>query len=105
MEIIKERDAALLGYNECRATIEDARIALKAHAHEGLLLAALRIQEELVSERALADRLHGALDALDYNLAFAENTAHGSLGEKITAMRSIALPSIEAWKEARSECR
>ena len=54
-------------------------------------------------ERALADRLHGALDALDYNLAFAENTAHGSIREKITIMRSIALPAINEWKEARSE--
>lgn len=61
------------------------------------------LREKLSAERALADRLHGALDALDYNLAFAENTAHGSLGEKITAMRAIALPAIEAWKEARSE--
>ena len=105
MEITKERDAALIGYNECRATIEDARIALKANAHEGLLLAALRIQEELVSERDLADRLHGALDALDYNLAFAGNTLIGGLRERVTAMRAIALPSIEAWKEARSERR
>ena len=37
----KERDAALLGYNECRATIEDARVALNAHEYEGLLLASL----------------------------------------------------------------
>ena len=36
----EERDAALIGYNECRATIEDARRALGATAHEGLLLAA-----------------------------------------------------------------
>lgn len=61
------------------------------------------LREKLTAERALSDRLHGALDALDYNLAFAENTAHGSLGEKITAMRAIALPAIEAWKEARND--
>jgi hypothetical protein len=39
----EERDAALIGYNECRATIEDARRALGATAHEGPLLAAMRV--------------------------------------------------------------
>ena len=58
---------------------------------------------KLERERALADRLHGALDALDYNLAFAGNTLIGGLRERVTAMRAIALPAIEAWKEARSE--
>ena len=43
----RERDAALIGYNECRTTIEDAKLALNAHEHEGLLLASLRIQEQL----------------------------------------------------------
>lgn len=42
----EERDAALIGYNECRATIEDARRALGATAHEGLLLAAMRVTEQ-----------------------------------------------------------
>lgn len=61
------------------------------------------LREKLAAERALADRLHGALDALDYNLAFAGNTLIGGLRERVTAMRAIALPAIEAWKEARSE--
>ena len=39
----EERDAALIGYNECEATIEDARRALGATAHEGPLLAAMRV--------------------------------------------------------------
>ena len=60
-------------------------------------------KKEYTTERALADRLHGALDALDYNLAFAGNTLIGGLRERVTAMRAIALPAIEAWKEARSE--
>jgi hypothetical protein len=45
-EIERQRDAALIGYNECRATIEDARRALGATAHEGLLLAAMRVTEQ-----------------------------------------------------------
>ena len=61
------------------------------------------LRGKLERERALADRLHGALDALDYNLAFAGNTLIGGLRERVTAMRAIALPAIEAWKEARSE--
>ena len=61
------------------------------------------IRGELQRERALADRLHGALDALDYNLAFAGNTLIGGLRERVTAMRAIALPALTAWKEARSE--
>jgi hypothetical protein len=75
----------------------------------GNLLSALTdietLERERDAERALADRLHGALDALDYNLAFAGNTLIGGLRERVTAMRAIALPSIEAWKEARSERR
>ena len=55
------------------------------------------------AEHALADRLHGALDALGYNLAFAGNTLIGGLRERVTAMRAIALPALTAWKEARSE--
>jgi hypothetical protein len=53
----EERDAALIGYNECRATIEDARRALGATAHEGPLLAAMRITEQ-------RDRLAEALREL-----------------------------------------
>ena len=45
-EMERQRDAALIGYNECRATIEDARRALGATAHEGLLLAAMRVTEQ-----------------------------------------------------------
>ncbi len=45
-EIERQRDAALIGYNECRATIEDARRALGATAHEGPLLAAMRVTEQ-----------------------------------------------------------
>jgi hypothetical protein len=63
------------------------------------------LREHLKSQRALADRLHGALDALDYNLAFAENTLIGGLRERVTAMRAIALPAIAAWKEARDGSR
>jgi chromosome segregation ATPase len=50
----EERDAALIGYNECRATIEDARRALGATAHEGLLLAAMRVTEQ--RDRLLEER-------------------------------------------------
>ena len=56
-EIERQRDAALIGYNECRATIEDARRALGATAHEGLLLAAMRVTEQ-------RDRLAEALREL-----------------------------------------
>jgi hypothetical protein len=55
----EERDAALIGYNECRATIEDARRALGATAHEGLLLAAMRVTEQ---RDRLADNLGWALE-------------------------------------------
>ena len=61
------------------------------------------LRGKLERERALADRLHGVLDALDYNLAFAGNAVHGSIRDKITIMRSIALPAINEWKESRSE--
>ena len=60
-------------------------------------------QRERDTERALADRLHGALDALDYNLAFAGNTLIGGLRERVTAMRAIALPALAAWKESRQD--
>jgi hypothetical protein len=56
-EIERQRDAALIGYNECRATIEDAKRALGATAHEGLLLAAMRVTEQ-------RDRLAEALREL-----------------------------------------
>jgi hypothetical protein len=56
-EIERQRDAALIGYNECRATIEDARRALGATAHEGLLLAVMRVTEQ-------RDRLAEALREL-----------------------------------------
>ncbi len=73
----------------------------------GNILAALpdieSLERELQAERALADRLHGALDALDYNLAFAGNTLIGGLRERVTAMRAIALPALAAWKEARND--
>jgi hypothetical protein len=55
----EERDAALIGYNECRATIEDARRALGATAHEGLLLVAMRVTEQ---RDRLADNLGWALE-------------------------------------------
>jgi hypothetical protein len=64
---------------------------------------AVDLHKQLAAERALADRLHGALDALDFNLAFAGNTLIGGLRERVTAMRAIALPALDAWKEARSE--
>jgi septal ring factor EnvC (AmiA/AmiB activator) len=55
--VTEQRDAALIGYNECRATIEDARRALGATAHEGPLLAAMRVTEQ-------RDRLAEALREL-----------------------------------------
>jgi chromosome segregation ATPase len=55
----EERDAALIGYNECRATIEDARRALGATAHEGPLLAAMRVTYQ-------RDRLAEALKDFEY---------------------------------------
>jgi len=99
MEITKERDAALIGYNECRATIEDARIALKAHAHEGLLLAALRIQEELVSERALADRLAEAAKEVIEQW----ETPNWKLTEPTATYMNTLRNTIDAWKEARND--
>jgi hypothetical protein len=53
-EIERQRDAALIGYNECRATIEDARRVLGATAHEGPLLAAMRVtyQRDRLAEAA-----------------------------------------------------
>jgi hypothetical protein len=53
----EERDAALIGYNECRATIEDARRALGATAHEGPLLAAMRVTEQRDRLAAIAREL------------------------------------------------
>jgi hypothetical protein len=58
-EIERQRDAALIGYNECRATIEDARRVLGATAHEGLLLAAMRVTEQL---DRLAEVAHAVWD-------------------------------------------
>jgi len=101
MEITKERDAALIGYNECRATIEDARIALKANAHEGLLLAALRIQEELVSERDLADRLAEAAKEVIEQW----ETPNWKLTEPTATYMNKLMNTLAAWKEARSERR
>jgi hypothetical protein len=56
-EMERQRDAALIGYNECMVTIEDAKRALGAAAHEGLLLAAMRVKEQ-------RDRLAEALREL-----------------------------------------
>jgi len=56
-EIERQRDAALIGYNECRATIEDARRVLGATAHEGLLLAAMRVTEQRDRLAAIAREL------------------------------------------------
>jgi hypothetical protein len=99
MEITKERDAALIGYNECRATIEDARIALKANAHEGLLLAALRIQEELVSERDLADRLAEAAKEVIEQW----ETPNWKLTEPTATYMNKLMNTLAAWKEARND--
>jgi hypothetical protein len=79
----EERDAALIGYNECRANIEDARRALGATAHEGPLLAAMRVtyQRDMLAEslrelcetllkgnpRDITDLLNKAGDALTTN--------------------------------------
>jgi hypothetical protein len=61
----EERDAALIGYNECRATIEDARRVLGATAHEGPLLAAMRVTEQ---RDRLAGELKEAQDAIEMML-------------------------------------
>jgi hypothetical protein len=70
-EIERQRDAALIGYNECRATIEDAKRALGATAHEGLLLAAMRVKEQRDN---LVDALELLLDGL---LTYAPDYMHG----------------------------
>lgn len=61
------------------------------------------LRGELERERAIADRLHGVLDSLDFRLAFVEDKANGSISEDITKMRSIIFPALNAWKEARGE--
>jgi len=58
----EERDAALIGYNECRATIEDARRALGATAHEGLLLTAMRVTEQRDRLAEALQKFEGRLD-------------------------------------------
>ncbi len=89
----------MIGYNECRATIEDARIALKANAHEGLLLAALRIQEELVSERDLADRLAEAAKEVIEQW----ETPNWKLTEPTATYMNKLMNTLAAWKEARND--
>jgi uncharacterized coiled-coil DUF342 family protein len=77
----EERDAALIGYNECRATIEDARRALGATAHEGLLLAAMRVTEQ-------RDRLAEALERiLSYQGRFSEEDPESITAEALTAVK------------------
>jgi hypothetical protein len=83
-EMERQRDAALIGYNECRATIEDARRALGATAHEGLLLAAMRVTEQ-------RDRLAEALERiLSYQGRFAEEDPESIAAE--------ALAAVEGWR-------
>ena len=71
----EERDAALIGYNECRATIEDSRRALGATAHEGLLLAAMRVTEQ---RDRLAEFFAGAV----YDIAGSQSPRHTKLLNK-----------------------
>jgi hypothetical protein len=80
----EERDAALIGYNECRATIEDARRALGATAHEGPLLAAMRVTEQ-------RDRLAEALRELCETLLNAKP-------RDITESLYKAGDALAAWK-------
>lgn len=94
-ELLEEAKATADLWIQKAKEAEQAAADLKAEVEDW--------KKEYTAERALADRLHGALDALDYNLAFAGNTLIGGLRERVTAMRAIALPAIEAWKEARSE--
>jgi hypothetical protein len=65
-EMERQRDAALIGYNECRVTIEDAKRALGATAHEGLLLAAMRVTEQ---RDRLAEALQRVRDGYGGQLA------------------------------------
>jgi len=85
-EMERQRDAALIGYNECRVTIEDAKRALGATAHEGLLLAAMRVKEQ-------RDRLAGALErVLEYQGRFTEEDPESIAAE---ALESLALAAVE----------
>ena len=95
----RERDAALIGYNECRATIEDARVALNAHEYEGLLLASLRIQDQLTSERDLADRLAEAANAVIDQW----ETPNWKLTEPTATCIHALRNTLAAWKEARND--
>ena len=83
----QERDAALIGYNECRATIEDARRALGATAYEGPLLAAMRVTEQ-------RDRMQHEREF--FQSAFIEQ---GDVLCKVIEQRDKALCELEMWQD------
>jgi hypothetical protein len=89
----EERDAALIGHNECRATIEDARRALGATAHEGPLLAAMRITEQ-------RDRLAEEVENLK---ASGIHTCHDQCKRPMCAMRRQRDRLAEAIRKHRDE--
>jgi hypothetical protein len=93
-DIERQRDAALIGYNECRATIEDARRVLGATEHEGLLLAAMRVTEQ-------RDRLAEAMSRIANNRA--QDTPQTNYAYEFGRMEGIAKIALAAWKEARGE--
>ncbi len=86
-EIERQRDAALIGYNECRATIEDVRRALGATAHEGPLLAAMRVTEQ-------RDRMQHEREF--FQSAFIEQ---GDVLCKVIEQRDKALCELEMWQD------
>lgn len=57
----------------------------------------------LKTERLLTDRLVESLEAIADRLTAVESTAHGDLGDKIAATRSIVAAALNEWREVRGE--
>jgi hypothetical protein len=91
-EIEAQRDAALVGYNECRATIEDARRALGATEHEGLLLSVMRVTKQRDN---LVDALELLLDGL---LTYAPDYMHGLPKQHYVDEAMEALEAVKGGK-------
>jgi hypothetical protein len=88
----EERDAALIGYNECRATIEDARRALGATAHEGPLLAAMRVTEQ-------RDRAQSKIENQAERIKYLEGATNHATGTPLSKMREQRDRLAEALRE------
>jgi hypothetical protein len=88
----EERDAALIGYNECRATIEDARRALGATAHEGPLLAAMRVTEQ-------RDRAQSKIENQAERIKYLEGATNHATGTPLSKMREQRDRLAEALKD------